>query len=400
MHCEREIAPQLYWLGGDDKRLGLFEAHYPVPNGMAYNNYLLLDEKAVLFDTIDRAVEERFFSTLAHLLDGRELDYIIVQHMEPDHSATLGAVASAHPNAKLVCTKVCAGLIGQFFGPELAERTLVVGEGDTLECGTRTLTFAMAPMVHWPEVMVTYDAQDKILFSADAFGSFGALGGRLFDTDYDFEQELLPEMRRYYANIVGKFGPQVNKLLDKADALSIELIAPLHGPLVKGNIAPLCEAYRAWASYTPQVQGVAIAYASVYGGTRDVAETLASKLREAGVAEVSVFDLSADDASYVLGEAFRVSNIVLASVTYNTGLFPKMGELLDCFAAHGLRGRKFSLIQNGSWGPAAAKLMAQAVEALPGSELVGETFTIKSRMTDAQDADLDALAQAIAASLQ
>ena len=210
MHCEQKLADGLFWIGGDDKRLGLFEGCHPVPHGMSYNNYLLLDEKVVLFDTIDRAVEERFFETLEYLLDGREIDYIIVDHVEPDHSATLSAVADAHPRAKLVCTKICKTLIGQFFGPELEARCMVVGDGDSLSTGAHTLAFATATMVHWPEVMVTYDVEDKILFSADAFGAFGGLDGKLFDDMYDFEEELLDETRRYYANIVGKYGTQVN----------------------------------------------------------------------------------------------------------------------------------------------------------------------------------------------
>ena len=400
MHCEHEIAKGLYWIGGDDKRLGLFEGHHPVPAGMAYNNYLLLDEKAVLFDTIDRAVEERFLETLDYLLDGRQLDYIIVQHMEPDHSATLGVVAQKNPDAVLVCTKVCKTLIGQFFGPELEARTMVVADGDSLETGTHTLAFATAPMVHWPDVMVTYDVQDKILFSADGFGSFGALDGRLFDDMYDFKTELLDEMRRYYANIVGKYGSQVNDLLDKMDTLDVDMVCPLHGPILRANIDTLKAKYRKWASYEPEDEAVVIAYASVYGGTRDVAEKLAFKLSDAGLHDLALFDLSMTDSSYVLGEAFRASNIVLASVTYNAGIFPKMEELVECMVAHNLRNRRFSFIQNGSWGPIAGKKMMALVEQIPEASFIGELFTIKSRMTHEQDADLDALAQAIVDSIQ
>jgi flavorubredoxin len=395
MHCEQEIAKNLYWIGGDDRRLGIFEGHHPVPYGMAYNNYLLLDEKTVLFDTIDRAVEERFFETLEYLLSDRELDYIIVQHMEPDHSATLGTVARQHPNAKLVCTAVCKQLIVQFFGPEFGDRCIVVKDGDSLETGTHTLAFATAPMVHWPEVMVTYDVEDKVLFSADAFGSFGALNGKIFDSDYDFDDELLDESRRYYTNIVGKYGTQVKELLDKADTLDIQLICPLHGPMIRDNIEHFKDKYRLWADYEPEDQGVVIAYASVYGGTRDVAEKLALKLSDLGIHDLALFDLSVTDPSYVLSEAFRVSNIVLASVTYNAGVFPKMNELVDAMVAHNLRRRRFSFIQNGSWGPIAGKKMMKAIESIPEAEVVGELFTIKSRMRDDQDDELDALAQAI-----
>ena len=400
MHCEQELAKGLYWIGGDDKRLGIFEGHHPVPKGMAYNNFLLLDEKTVLFDTIDRAVEERFLETLDYLLDGRDLDYIIVQHMEPDHSATLGTVARQHPGAKLVCTKVCAQLIGQFFGSDLEARTMIVEDGASLATGSHTLAFALAPMVHWPEVMVTYDVEDKILFSADAFGSFGALDGRLFDDMYDFETELLDEMRRYYTNIVGKYGTQVNELLDKAETLDIKMVCPLHGPILRDHIGDLVGKYRKWASYEPEDEAVVIAYASVYGGTRDVAEKLAFKLSDAGIHDLALYDLSVTDPSYVLSDAFRASNIVLASVTYNAGVFPKMNELVDCMVDHNLRRRRFSFIQNGSWGPIAGKKMMKAIEKIPEAEVVGELFTIKSRMTTEQDAELDALAQAIVDSIR
>lgn len=396
MHCEYELAPNLYWIGGDDHRASLFEGHHPVPHGMAYNNYLLLDEKTVLFDTIDRAVEERFFETLEHLLDGRPLDYVVINHIEPDHSATLGAVTRRHPEATLVCTAAAKQMVKQFFGPELAERVLVVGDGDTLEAGTRTLSFLKAPMVHWPEVMVTYDETDRILFSADAFGGFGALDGRLFDSEYDFDAELLDENRRYYANIVGKYGTQVADLIDKLEGRDIDLICPLHGPLIRDNVARLIDLYRTWAAYQPEDAGVVIAYASIYGGTRDVAEKLAFKLSDRGVNDLALFDVSVTDPSYILSEAFRVGTIVLASVTYNAGVFPKMQEFIEAIAAHNLRHRRFAIIQNGSWGPIAGRLMTKAVEAIPDSTIVGDMLTIKSRMTDAQEPDLDALADAIA----
>ena len=399
MHCEEEIAKGLYWIGGDDRRLGIFEGGLPVPDGMSYNNYLLLDDKTVLLDTIDRAVEERFFETVNYLLDGRPLDYIIVQHMEPDHSASLKQMATMHPEATLVCTRLCKTLIGQFFGEELEARAQVVTEGDSLETGTHTLAFATAPMVHWPEVMVTYDVQDKILFSADAFGSFGALDGCLYDDLWDYDS-LLPEMRRYYTNIVGKYGTQVTELLDKAATLDIETICPLHGPILREYIPEIVEAYKHWASYEPEDQGVVIAYASVYGGTRDVAEKLAFKLSDLGIHDLALFDLSVTDPSYVLSEAFRVSNIVLASVTYNAGMFPAMESTLAEFTTHNLRSRKFSIIQNGSWGPNAGRLIKEELDKIPGTQYVGEMFTIKSRMRDDQDAELEALAEAIAESVK
>ena len=399
MHYEEKLADGLYWIGGDDVRLGQFEGVHPVPDGMSYSNYLILDDKTVLMDTIDRAVEERFLSTVDYLLDGRPLDYIVIQHVEPDHSASLASVAVKHPEAVIVCSAMAKRMIGQFFGDGIAARCQVVKEGATLEVGTRTLSFVAAPMVHWPEVIVTYDAYDKVLFSADAFGKFGALRGRVYDDEHDFEHEYVPEARRYYANIVGKYGDSVNALLDKAAGLDIRLVCPLHGPVVRTHIADLVAKYRAWASYEPEEQSVAIVYASIYGGTRDVAEALAFKLRKLGVPDVSVNDLTMDDASYAIGETFRASNVVLASVTYNMGLFPRMATLLHAMKELGVKNRRFSYIQNGTWAPQSGKLMKAAVDELPGCTQVGETLTVKSRMTPAQDGDLDALASAIAASL-
>ena len=399
MHYEEKLVEGLYWIGGDDMRLGQFEGVHPVPQGMSYSNYLILDEKTVLMDTIDRAVEERFIDTLDHLLDGRALDYIVVQHVEPDHSASLGEVATRHPEATIVCSGMAKRMIGQFFDEALAERCQIVKEGDTLACGARTLEFFSAPMVHWPEVMVTYDAYDKVLFSADAFGTFGGMKGRLFDDEFDFETEYLPEARRYYANIVGKYGDSTLALLKKAATLDIQMVCPLHGPVLRSHIPQMVEKYQAWGSYAPEEQSVAVIYASVYGGTRDVAEALAFKLRRRGVAHVSINDLTIDDSSYALSEVFRASNVVLASVTYNMGLFPRMATLLHDMAEHGVRARRFSFVQNGTWAPQSGKLMQAAVDKLEGCEQVGEVLTIKSRLKDEQDADLDALVDAIIASL-
>lgn len=399
MHYEEKLVDGLYWIGGDDMRLGQFEGVHPVPQGMSYSNYLILDEKTVLMDTIDRAVEERFIDTLDHLLDGRALDYIVVQHVEPDHSASLGEVATRHPEATIVCSGMAKRMIGQFFDEALAERCQVVKEGDTLECGARTLTFYSAPMVHWPEVMVTYDAYDKVLFSADAFGMFGGMKGRLYDDEFDFEAEYVPEARRYYANIVGKYGDSTLALLEKAATLDIRMVCPLHGPVLRSYIPQMIEKYQAWGGYEPEEQSVAVIYASVYGGTRDVAEALAFKLRRRGVAHVSINDLTIDDSSYALSEVFRASNVVLASVTCNMGLFPRMATLLHDMAEHGVKARRFSFVQNGTWAPQSGKLMKDAIDKLEGCEQVGEMLTIKSRMTGAQDADLDALVDAIIVSL-
>ncbi len=399
MHYEEKLVEGLYWIGGDDMRLGQFEGVHPVPQGMSYSNYLILDEKTVLMDTIDRAVEERFIDTVDYLLDGRNLDYIVVQHVEPDHSASLEEVATRHPEATIVCSGMAKRMIGQFFDEKLAARCQTVKEGDTLECGVRTLEFFTAPMVHWPEVMVTYCAHDKVLFSADAFGTFGGMKGRLYDDEFEFETEYLPEARRYYANIVGKYGDSTLAVLKKAATLDIQMVCPLHGPVLRRYIAQMVEKYQTWGAYEPEEQSVAVIYASVYGGTRDVAEALAFKLRRRGVAHVSINDLTIDDSSYALSEVFRASNVVLASVTYNMGLFPRMATLLHDMAEHGVKSRRFSFVQNGTWAPQSGKLMQAAVDKLEGCEQVGEMLTIKSRLKDEQDADLDALVSAIIASL-
>ncbi len=399
MYCFEKLADGLYWIGGEDARLGKFEGLIPVPYGMSYNTYLIKDEKTVLIDTIDRAVEERFLTSLDYLIGDGTLDYIITQHAEPDHMATLGSVAARYPEAKILASAMCKRMISQFFDDELAARVEVIDDGDTLETGKRTLKFLSAPMVHWPEVMMTYDAYDKTLFSADAFGVFGSLDGRLRDIDRNFEQDMLPEMRRYYANICGKYGAQVDAILDKVEPLDIARVCTLHGPVVEHNAVQAIHSYRIWAGYQPEVKSVAIMYASIYGGTRDVAEKLAFLLTGLGVEGVKIYDVCEVDASYLLAEAYRVSNVVLACATMNMEMNPKMADLLEVFATHGLKNRKFSLIQNGSWAPQSGKRMLEALEKVPGTQIVGDMFTIKSRMKNEQEGDLEKLAQAIAESV-
>lgn len=398
MHCQQEISQGLYWIGGDDKRQRLFEGIHPTPNGMSYNSYLLIDDHTVLFDAIDRVLEERFLKTIDSLLGERALEYIVVSHMEPDHSATLLDVARRHTQAVILCTKTCRTLIKQFFGDELDHRVRVVSDGVILNCGKHTLSFATAPMVHWPEVMVTYCIEDKILFSADAFGTFGTLDGKLDDENLFFD-EMLPEMRRYYANIVGKYGTQVSELLAKASTLEINTIAPLHGPIIKHHVSETLAIYEKWARYEPEEKAVTIAYASAYGGTRDAAEQLAFALSDLGLHDFALFDLSVDHYSYALAEMFRTSNVVLASITYNARMHPAMEALMSAIESHNLRDRKFSIIQNGSWGPIAGKLIAKELENVPGASLVGDMVTIKSHLAPGQNKEIRALAQAIVDSL-
>ena len=348
----RGVTEDLIWIGGNDRQHPLFEGAHPVPRGMSFNSYLLLDEKTVLFDTVDRAVQTQFFENLEHALGGRKLDYVFVHHMEPDHAATLGDLMIRHPEATIVCN----GKIPEHDPPVPLHRPQgvhLVNEGDTISTGRHTFTFVNAPMVHWPEVMVSYDSTDKILFSADAFGTFGALNGVLFADEVDFDRDWLDEARRYYTNIVGKYGPQVQALLKKAAGLDIQMICPLHGPVWRKDLGYILDKYAKWAAYEPEVQGVLIAFASVYGGTETAANILACRLAELGI-PVEMYDVSVTHYSYVLSDAFKYSHIVFASTTYNNGIFVSMEHLLQDLAHHALQNRKVALIQNGSWAPPAA----------------------------------------------
>ena len=313
MYCVKKILDDLYWVGGCDRRLALFENAHPVPRGVSYNSYLLLDEKTVLFDGVDKSVLLTQRENVEHLLAGRPLDYLIVQHVEPDHAAAIADIAERHPETELVLNEKSAAMLRQFTKCDLSARTRIVAEGDTLRTGAHTLTFVMAPMVHWPEVMVTYDSASGTLFSADAFGTFGALSGNLFADEVDFDRDWLPDARRYYANIVGKYGVQVQQLLKKASVLDIRLICPLHGPVWRKNIAYFVEKYQKWSAYEPEENAVMIAYASVYGNTETAAQILAGMLAERGQRSIALYDVSAVHPSYLVAEAFRCSHLVFAS---------------------------------------------------------------------------------------
>ena len=399
MQCTRKLQENLYWVGANDRRLALFENVYPVPNGISYNAYVLLDEKTVLFDTVDAAVGSQFFENLAYVLGGRGLDYLIVNHVEPDHCATLAETIRRYPGVRLVCNAKAAAMIGQFFDPALTAQALLVKEGDTLSTGSHTLTFAMAPMVHWPEAMVTYDSTAKVLFSADAFGTFGALGGSIFADEMNFDRDWLAEARRYYANIVGKYGTQVQALLKKTSSLDIEMVCPLHGPVWRSRIDRLVEKYDRWSTYTPEENAVLIAYASVYGGTEAAANALACRLADRGVTNIAMYDVSVTHPSYIVAEAFRCSHIVFASTTYNAGIFVTMETLLQDLREHNLQNRKVALIENGSWAPTAAKQMREILESMRNITFLSEPVTLRSRLKPEQDGALDALADAITASL-
>ena len=395
MYCVKTIKEDLFWVGGTDRRLALFENAFPIPRGVSYNAYVLMDEKTVLFDTVDKAVGQQFFENLEAVLKGRGLDYVVVDHMEPDHCATLGEVAARYPDAKVVCNAKTVSIIKQFYDFDIDARALVVKEGDTLNTGKHSLTFVMAPMVHWPEVMVTYDTTDKILFSADAFGTFGAMNGNLYADEVNFERDWLDDARRYYTNIVGKFGPSVQALLKKAAGLEISMICPLHGPIWRENISWYVDKYLTWSSYKPEEKAVMIAYGSIYGHTENAANILACRLADKGVKNIVMYDVSNTHPSYLIAEAFRCSHLVLASVTYNGGLFSYMDHFLSELKGHGLQGRIAALIENGSWGVLAGKLMGEALSGMKNMHVLENKVTVKSALKEGQEAELEALAQAI-----
>ncbi len=395
MYCTRKVLDDLIWVGADDRRLPFFEGVYGVPDGVSYNSYLLLDEKTVLFDTVDKAVYGVFLENLAHTLSGRSLDYVVVHHMEPDHAATLELVLSRYPEATVICNAKIKTMIAQYFPGDFSSRVQLVKEGDSFSSGRHSFTFVMAPMVHWPEVMMTYDSTTKMLFTADAFGSFGALNGRLFADEVDFYGECLDEARRYYTNIVGKYGPQVQAVLKKAAKLEIDYLCPLHGFVWRGGFNDFLGKYLQWSSYEPEEKSVLLAYASVYGHTENAANILAAKLCEKGV-KVRMYDTSVTPASYIVSDAFRCSHLVFAATTYNAGVFVTMENLLHDIAAHNLQNRKVALIENGSWAATSGKVMGEILSGLKGFSFYEQKVSLKSALSANQMDELEALAQTIA----
>lgn len=398
MYCVRKITEDIYFVGGSDRRLSLFENMYPIPNGVTYNAYFIDDAKTAVVDTVDKAVGDLFFENVEHLLGGRALDYVVVNHMEPDHCATLGALCEKHPETKIICSAKAAGLIAQFFKADLEDRIEQKKEGETLDLGKHTLTFYAAPMVHWPEVTVAYEKTSGILFSADAFGTFGATDGCLFADEADFGEAEYAEARRYYANIVGKYGAQTTALLKKAAGLDIKMLCPLHGPIWRKDFGKFIEKYQLWGTYTPEEQGVLIAYGSVYGGTQNAAEILAAKLAEKGV-KVKLYDVSVTHPSYLVAEAFRFSHIVFASSTYNNGIFTPMETLLLDLKAHMLKNRTVALVQNGSWAPQSGKLMREILDGMQNITVLEETVNLRSTVKENNLAEIDALCAALCATM-
>ena len=396
MHSTRKVKDDLIYVGGSDRRLSRFENLFPIPKGVSYNSYVLLDEKTVLFDTADESISRQYIENVVHALNGRPLDYMVVQHMEPDHCAMIDDMLRRYPEAKMVCSAKAVGMYAQFYGTDVAARALVVKEGDKLSTGEHTLHFVMAPMVHWPEVMVTYDEKDKILFSADAFGTFGALAGNIFDDEITFDTTWMNDARRYYTNIVGKYGVQVQALLKKAASLDIEMICPLHGPIWHKDLGLLLEKYQKWSTYEPEDKTVMIAYATMYGNTENAANVLAGMLADKGVKNIAMYDVSETDVSELVAESFRCSHLVLAAPTYNSGIQPKMEAYLSDIKALNLQNRTVAVIDNGTWAATAGKQMIGMLEGMKNMTILENPISIKSALAENQLGALEALADELA----
>ena len=396
MHSTRKVKDDLIYVGGSDRRLSRFENLFPIPKGVSYNSYVLLDEKTVLFDTADESISRQYIENVVHALNGRPLDYMVVQHMEPDHCAMIDDMLRRYPEAKMVCSAKAVGMFAQFYGTDVAARALVVKEGDKLSTGEHTLHFVMAPMVHWPEVMVTYDEKDKILFSADAFGTFGALAGNIFDDEITFDTVWMNDARRYYTNIVGKYGVQVQALLKKAASLDIEMICPLHGPIWRKDLGLLLEKYQKWSTYEPEDKTVMIAYATMYGNTENAANVLAGMLADKGVKNIAMYDVSETDVSELVAESFRCSHLVLAAPTYNSGIQPKMEAYLSDIKALNLQNRTVAVIDNGTWAATAGKQMIGMLEGMKNMTILENPISIKSALAENQLGALEALADELA----
>ena len=378
-----KITDTIKYVGVNDHQIDLFEGQYKVPNGMSYNSYVILDEKVAVMDTVDAHFGVEWLQNLETELNGRRPDYLVVQHMEPDHSANIAVFMEPYPEAQIVSSAKAFVMMQQFFGTDFPERKVVVGEGSTLKLGRHTLTFVTAPMVHWPEVIVTYDSTDKVLFSADGFGKFDAL---------DVEEDWADEARRYYIGIVGKYGAQVQALLKKAAALDIAIICPLHGPVLNENLGYYLDKYNTWSSYAVEDEGVVIAYTSVYGHTKEAVEELAEKLNQRGCPNVVVADLARCDMAEAVADAFRYSKLVLATTTYNATIFPHMQNFIDHLTARNYQGRTVGMIENGAWAPMAAKVMKKMLETSKNLTYTDTTVTVKCALNDASRAQIDALA--------
>lgn len=392
-----KVGNDIYYVGVNDHQVDLFEGQYDVPNGMSYNSYVIMDEKIAVMDTVDAHFAEEWLGNVAKVLNGAKPDYLVVQHMEPDHAANIENFVKAYPEVTVVANTKTFTMMENFFrNMDLGDRKLVVANGESLTLGKHVLTFVFAPMVHWPEVMVTYDEKDKILFSADAFGTFGALAGNIFDDEITFDDVWMNDARRYYTNIVGKYGVQVQAVLKKAAALDIQMICPLHGPIWRENLGTLLEKYQKWSTYEPEDKTVMIAYATMYGNTENAVNVLANMLADKGVKNIAMYDVSETDVSELVAESFRCSHIVLAAPTYNGGVQPKMEAYLSDIKALALQNRTVAIIDNGTWAPTAGKQMRAVIDTMRNMTVLENPITLKSALAKNQLASLDALAEELA----
>ncbi|MDO4555121.1 MAG: FprA family A-type flavoprotein [Lachnospiraceae bacterium] len=403
MYSVRNVTKDLYWVGANDHRLSLFENIHPIPKGVSYNAYVLLDEKTVLFDTVDWSVCRQFLENLDHVLDGRPLDYMIINHMEPDHGASIEEILLRYPDVTIISTEKAFMLMRQF-GFAIEGHTLEeVKEKDTKCFGSHTVTFLAAPMVHWPEAMVTFDVTNGALFSADAFGTFGALDGKLFNDEVNFDRDWIDDARRYYTNIVGKYGPHVQLLLKKATGIvnDIKYICPLHGPVWRSDFAYLLDKYDRWSRYEPEEKGILIAYASMYGNTEAAASALAAKLCEKGMTNVVMYDVSNTHVSYLISEAFHYSHVVLASVTYNLGIYPVMHNFLMDMKALNLQNRTFAIVENGSWACKSGDLMERFIQdEMKKMTVLNTRLSLASSLKSEKSHELDSLVDVILESME
>ncbi len=398
MHCVRKVTEDLFWVGGNDKRLHLFENIHPIEDGVSYNSYLLLDEKTVLFDTADWSVGRQFIENVEYVLNGRKLDYMVINHMEPDHCASMEEIILRYPDVKIVSTEKALMLMHQF-NYTVDENFIQVAEGDTMSFGKHNVVFVEAPMVHWPEAMVTFDTTDGVLFSADAFGSFKSLDGALFADEVDFDGEWINEARRYYTNIVGKYGPEVMDLLKKAQTIDIKIICPLHGPVWRKDIGYILDKYIHWATYTPEEKGVLLCYASMYGNTENAAHIQATKLHEKGMHNVHRYDVSKTHVSYLIGEAFKYSHLALLSVTYNLNVFPAMENFVQDMKRLNLQKRVVAVVENGSWAPQASVLINETLDEMKQMTVLNEEVSVLSSVSKMTESELDSLADSIIESM-
>lgn len=401
MHNINEISPMIYWIGGSDRRLERFENMFPLPEGVAYNSYIILDEKTAILDTVDSSISALYLENITHALNGRKLDYLIINHMEPDHCANIEEIARRYPEVKIVGNQKTFQFMEQYYSLDMSSNYYQVKEGDELSLGTHTLRFYTAPMVHWPEVMFTYEVSKGILFSADAFGSFGAFAGNIFADEVEYDNHFLDEARRYYTNIVGRYGSQVQAVFKKLAGLEINMICSLHGFIWRKDSIPyIMDKYDKWSRYIPEKEGVVLVYASMYGNTENAMQCLASKLAKRGIKDMRMYDVSKTHASYIIADIFKYSNVVFASPTYNMHLYFMMDSLIRELAVLGIKNRKVAILGNHTWASAAMKNMTELITGMKDMELVGTPIDIKSTLKPDREQELDALADAIVASLQ